>query len=178
MSWLWRNKDSDRKVLCRRATYAHKFGGHFCFTDYKGVGSGLTPMVVIMPRVYHQGGRMVLPSYRLGYQQLDYVCRSQQSLKPHRLRLSLTESILILGVMSGRKRAIPAHNHLYSGMGRNRVTYSADSAGAASTGSAGSAASAVASSFLALRTFTLAGFSALGLSALVGIVSPSFRGRA
>lgn len=165
-------------MLCRRATYAHKFGGHFCFTDYKGVGSGLTPMVVIMPRVYHQGGRMVLPSYRLGYQQLDYVCRSQQSLKPHRLRLSLTESILILGVMSGRKRAIPAHNYLYSGMGRNRVTYSADSAGAASTGSAASVASVAASSFLALRTFTLAGFSALGLSALVGIVSPSFRGRA
>lgn len=43
MSWLWRNKDLNRKVLCRRATYAHKFEGHFCFTDYKGVGSGLNP---------------------------------------------------------------------------------------------------------------------------------------
>ena len=29
--------------LCRRATYAHKFEGRFCFTDYKGVGSGLNP---------------------------------------------------------------------------------------------------------------------------------------
>ena len=100
-----------------------------------------------------------------------------QSKLPHRPEDSGKPLTSPLEVLSGRAMSevgmARPDRALYPHLREKQATYSAASHSPQSQGSSG------ASSFLALRTFTsLAGFSALGFSALVGSTSPSLRGRA
>ena len=101
----------------------------------------------------------------------------RQSKPPHRPEGTLATSNFIVrgAIRTCHERSSIARpdRALYPHLREKQATYSAASSAGASTGASGSSA------FLALRTFTsLAGFSALGLSALVGMTSPSLRGRA